>query len=206
MTTENKLRIALFAGVAALHGILISFIAFNTAAAPLEADKETARIIKLTDLAEETRPIVKEIKPPPVELSDVQNMVESIAENMIETEDVPDQTVVAPGTYIPQTTEDYLPMHKVSVAPKFEERLISAALIYPPIALRSGIEGRVILELFIDRTGAVQKITVLQETPPDRGFGEAAIKAFSGLRCTPAFANGEAVSVRYRYPVSFRIK
>jgi protein TonB len=97
-------------------------------------------------------------------------------------------------------------MHKVSVAPKFEERLISSALIYPPIALRSGIEGRVILELFIDRTGTVQRITILQETPPDRGFGEAAIKAFSGLRCTPAFANGEAVSVRYRYPVSFRIK
>jgi protein TonB len=78
--------------------------------------------------------------------------------------------------------------------------------VYPPIALRSGIEGRVILELFIDRTGQVQRITILQETPPGRGFGEAAVRAFEGQRCSPAEANGLPVSVRYRYPVSFRIR
>jgi protein TonB len=97
-------------------------------------------------------------------------------------------------------------MHRVSIPPKFDERLITQALIYPPIALRSGIEGRVILELFIDRTGRVQRITVLQENPSGRGFGEAAVRAFEGQRCSPAEANGEPVSVRYRYPVAFRIR
>ncbi|MDR0878068.1 MAG: energy transducer TonB [Treponema sp.] len=208
MTVENRLRLVLFAVVAAIHGILIFFISFNAGSMiASSAISESARVMKLTDIAEE-RPIVKEIKtvPIPPENMLLQNIVESIAENMIETEEAPDQIVAAPGTFIPQSAEDYLPMHRVSVAPKFDERILTSNLIYPSIALRSGIEGRVILELFIDRTGTVQRITVLQETPPDRGFGEAAIKAFTGLRCSPAFSNGEAVSVRYRYPVSFRIK
>jgi protein TonB len=64
----------------------------------------------------------------------------------------------------------------------------------------------VILELFIDRTGRVQQVLILQETPPDRGFGEAAVKAFTGIRCAPAQANGEPVSCRYRYPVRFVLR
>jgi protein TonB len=79
-------------------------------------------------------------------------------------------------------------------------------LVYPPIALRSGIEGRVILELFVDRTGAVQKIVILQENPLDRGFGEAAVRAFTDRKGVPAYANGEPVSARYRYPVTFKLK
>jgi protein TonB len=199
MISEKKLRFLLFIAVAAVHGVLIFFLAFNIDTAPQAAD-ESARVIKLTDLEEE-RP------PPPPEPEPVQE-VEAIAETMIETDVVPLQRVVAAGTLVtPQSTgEDYLPMHRVSVPPKFDEKLLTQALVYPPIALRSGIEGRVILELFIDRAGRVQRISVLQENPPGRGFGEAAVKAFEGIRCSPAEANGEPVSVRYRYPVSFRIR
>jgi protein TonB len=46
----------------------------------------------------------------------------------------------------------------------------------------------------------------MQENPKDRGFGEAAVKAFTGKRGTPAYADGEPVSTRYRYPLSFKIK
>jgi protein TonB len=198
MTGEKKLRAILFILVAAAHGLLIFFLAFNVNAAK-SAGSEEARIMKLTDLEEEP--------PPPEETKPETVVVEEIAETMIETDTPPDQKVVAAGTLIsPRTGDDFLPMHRVSVPPHFDERLITQALIYPPIALRSGIEGRVILELFIDRTGRVQRITVLQENPPDRGFAEAAVKAFEGQRCSPAEANGQPVSVRYRYPVSFKIK
>jgi protein TonB len=97
-------------------------------------------------------------------------------------------------------------MHQVSQPPRFDEKEIIAALVYPPIALRSEIEGRVILELFVDRNGLVQRVTILQETPPGRGFGDAAVKVFQGRRGVPGRANGKPVSVRYRYPVSFRIR
>jgi len=79
-------------------------------------------------------------------------------------------------------------------------------LVYPAIALWSGIEGRVILELFVDEEGNIQQVLILQESPQDRGFGDAAVKAFIGKKIKPAMENGKAVSARYRYPVSFRIK
>jgi protein TonB len=198
MTGQQKLKGLLFLAVAALHLIFIFFFAIQVESS-LGSASDEARIMKLADIEEEP--------PPPEEEPEPEAVVEEIAETMIETDTPPDQKVVAAGTLItPRTGEDYLPMHRVSVRPLFDERLITQALVYPPIALRSGIEGRVILELFIDRTGRVQRIAILQENPPGRGFGEAAVKAFEGQRCRPAEANGEAVSVRYRYPVTFRIK
>ena len=188
------LRLLLFIAVAALHVLLLIFLAFNVNTLSTEAE-ENARVMKVTDLAE--------LPPPPEEELP---QVEAVAENMIETDTEPLQTIVAHGTLTTPSWEDYLPIHKVSESPKFDERDITAALVYPPIALRSGIEGRVVLELFVDRSGMIQRISILLEDPKDRGFGEAAVKAFTGKRGTPAYANGEPVSARYRYPVSFRIK
>jgi len=102
--------------------------------------------------------------------------------------------------------DDFLPSHKVSDPPRFNERELLGDIIYPPIALRSGIEGMVLLELFTDREGYIRQILILQENPQDRGFGEAAVKAFIGKRGTPAYANGEPVASRYRYPVTFKVK
>ena len=203
MLNENRMRLIIFAVVAAIHIILIFFITFNLTV-DTQTSGENARMMKLVDLSE----IEPEPPPPPPPEEIPAPMVESIAETMIETDEIPDQVVVAPGTLIiaAPSWDDYLPIHKVSDPPKFNERDIYADLVYPPIALRSGIEGRVILELFIDRHGQIQRIEIMQENPKDRGFGEAAIKAFTGKRAVPANANGEPVSARYRYPVSFKIK
>jgi protein TonB len=137
--------------------------------------------------------------------------VEAIAETMIETDEEPDQIVVS-GIIAPRQSaygygqEEYLPMHRVSVPPVFSEKEIKDRLVYPPIALRAKIEGMVYLELFVDRYGEIQRITVLRESPENRGFSEAAVKAFEGIRGSPAQANGAAVAVRYRYPVRFAIR
>jgi protein TonB len=199
MRNEKQLRLLVIGIVAAIHILLLFFVAVNISSGSRE-ELENARVMKVTDLAEE--------EPPPPEEEHIP-MVESIAETMIETETVPEQIVVAPGTItttIAPSWDDYLPAHKVSTSPIFDERDIMSSLVFPPIALRSGIEGRVILELFVDKNGIIQRIMVLREEPKERGFGEAAVKAFTDKRGIPAMANGEAVSARYRYPVSFRIK
>lgn len=195
---EKKLKFLVFIISAALH-IVILFLVFDVNKIIREESHEP-RLMKLTDLAELPPPQPPIL--PPVELDIPQ--VEEIAETMIETEIPPVQNVAAAGTLLVQ--EDYLPMYLVSTRPEFNDEKIKADLIHPPIAFRSGIEGRVILELFVDRTGTVQRVTILLEEPVGRGFGEAAIRAFSGKKGVPATANGEAVSCRYRYPVTFRIK
>ncbi|MDR2606868.1 MAG: TonB family protein [Treponema sp.] len=216
MDNIARTRILLFIVVAVLHGFLIFFLVFRLNAAQPEI-QENAQVMKLADIEEFEEPPPAPPPPPPPPEPVPDNAVESIAENIIETEEEPDQTVVAPGTLLTVTAppvqssggEDYLPMHKISVPPKLlNEKDIASTLrsLYPPIALRSGIEGRVILELFVDMNGEVKRIEILQETPKDRGFAEAAIKVFRDAKCSPAQANGEPVSVRWRYPVSFRIR
>lgn len=105
-----------------------------------------------------------------------------------------------------QAEETYLPQNQVSVMPFFNDRDIRSRLVYPPIALRSGIEGTVYLELYIDSDGNVRRVEILKEDPTGRGFGEAAANAFTGLRGKPAEANGKLVAVRYRYPVRFKMQ
>jgi protein TonB len=213
MLNEKLLRLLLFVAVAGVHVLLLLFLNF-TVKTVIQSVPENARIMRVTDFNEFTPP-----PPPPVQRTEepIPNQVEAIAEVMIETDEVPpEQVVVAPGTIIiPQifvpsepSFDDYLPAHKVAKSPEFNEDEIRASLVYPPIALRSGIEGRVILELFVDRYGIIQQITILQETPKDRGFGDSAIKAFTDKRAIPAISNedGEPVSSRYRYPVVFKIK
>lgn len=197
---EKLLKVILFVGVAALHALLILFLVFNMNTMQQDLG-ELARVMKLADLEEQPPP-----PPPPPPEEEALPQVEAIAETMIETETAPLQTVVAPGTLNVNTWDDYVPQFKVSELPKFDEKEIAASVVYPPIAQRSGIQGRVILELYVDRNGIVQQIKILMEDPPDRGFGEAAIRAFSGKRAKPATVNGEPVSCRYRWPVSFVLK
>ena len=190
--SKRNIRPIIFIFAAGLHLLVLFFLAFNTDKIVQEAG-ENARVMKLTDF---------DIAPPPPDPEIPQ--VEEIAETMIETDIPPVQNVVAAGSLIVQ--DNYLPMHQLSNAPEFDANAIANDLLYPPIALRSGIEGRVILELFVDRTGVVQRIEIRYEEPKDRGFGESAVRAFTGRKGKPAIANGEPVSARYRYPVTFKIK
>jgi|TergutMp193P3_1026864.scaffolds.fasta_scaffold00054_26 protein TonB len=203
---EKFLRPLIFIFAAALHLLVIFFLVFDTQKLAQE-EPENARVMKLTDL-DEIPP------PPPPEPEPEIPQVEAIAETMIETDTPPVQEVVAAGTLLTVTPiiaepeeDDYLPAHLVSKVPVFDERAILADLVYPPIAMRSGIQGRVILELFVNRAGVVQSITILLEEPEGRGFGEAAVRVFTGRKAiTPATSNNEPVSIRYRYPISFTIR
>jgi len=184
---EKRNRLIIFIVTAAIHLLVLFFFVFNIGIIKQEIP-ENARVMKLTDIAE---------LPPELPT------VEEIAEEMIETDTTPLQNVVAAGSL---SFDDYLPMHKVSVPPVFDEKAFISALVYPPIALRSGIGGKVLVELYVDNIGIVRNVKVLKEDPEGRGFGEAAVKAFFGRKGTPAYANGEAVSCHWRYPVVFTIK
>ncbi|MDR1363861.1 MAG: energy transducer TonB [Spirochaetaceae bacterium] len=218
---KDKLRRGgVLAVVAALHIFLLFFIVFTVevTAGPVET---IAAVMKLADIEEETPPPPPQEAPPPPPLLRPsppalvkkaapveQEIIETIAETVIEVDEAPvvEVAVIIPSAAPVRYTEEYLPQNKVSVLPQLDERDIRSRLVYPPIALRSGLEGIVYLELYIDRDGQVRRVVILKENPAGRGFGEAAIKAFEGLRGKPAQANGESVAVRYRYPVRFQIK
>ncbi|MDR1257184.1 MAG: energy transducer TonB [Spirochaetaceae bacterium] len=197
---------------AALHVILLFFIIFTVEVTAGTVELPSS-VMKLADIGEEEPP--PDPLPPPHSEQPPAPAVEQpagdpVAETVIEAEEssaeVPAASVASASSAAPSRyTGEYLPQNMVSVVPRLDEKEIRSRLIYPPIALRASLEGLVYLELYIDREGFVRRIRVLKETPPGRGFGEAAVKAFEGLRGKPAMANGEAVAVRYRYPVRFQI-
>ncbi|MDR0452461.1 MAG: energy transducer TonB [Treponema sp.] len=203
-------RIIIFAVTAAIHLILIPLIVIRVKGGDIP-EEESVPVMKVLDLQEEIP--APPPPPPPVPVETNPAAVETIAENMIEADEIPEDqvlappgSIIAPGVPDRGAGEEYLSMGSISVAPVFSEQEIRRNLVYPAIARRAGLEGLVYLELFIDSRGQVQRIEILREDPAGRGFGEAAAGAFRGLSCKPAESNGRPVAVRYRYPVRFRLR
>ena len=217
---ENKLRLILVAVTALIHAALLFFVVFPGEEVIDVAEPVSASVIRLVDVRELSLPPVVHTprEPPPAEV--FSNTAEAIAETMIETDEVPPD-IVYENVILPTITETaavvveepihYVPMSRVTDLPRLPEYEIQKAVVYPPIALRSGIEGFVFLELFVDRHRDIRNITILREEPEGRGFGEAALNAFKGIKAdSPAMvlnSDGakEPVAVRFRYRLVFKI-
>ena len=77
--------------------------------------------------------------------------------------------------------------------------------VYPEIAQEAGIEGTVVVQVFIDKRGRV-KDTLILKGIPNTGLDEAAVKAIRKTRFRPAKQRERAVGVWISIPVNFRLK
>ena len=76
---------------------------------------------------------------------------------------------------------------------------------YPEIAQEAGIEGTVIVQVFVDKKGRV-KDTLILKGIPNTGLDEAAIEAIRNTRFKPAKQRERTVGVWISIPVNFRLK
>lgn len=185
-------RPLLFAFALLLHLAAFYFINFTGKEEEIDTvDFREAEVFKLVDVQEFVPP-----PPAPVEKKEVVTVSNQpkASENFVETKE---EVVVEREEIV------YLPQHKISSVPIIPSREVLSRIVYPPMALKQGIEAVVYLELFIDSNGSIKKIKVLKD--PGHGFAEAAVKALQGVTCVPANANGKNCAVRYRYPVKFTL-
>ena len=82
---------------------------------------------------------------------------------------------------------------------------IQRNIVYPEIAQEAGIEGKVIIQAFIDNKGRVQGMSVLQGIP-NTGLNEAALAAIKKTRFKPAQQRDRPVGVYISIPVNFKLK
>lgn len=76
---------------------------------------------------------------------------------------------------------------------------------YPDRARRLEIEGRVLLECEVLETGLMSECVVLEETPPDYGFGAAALKMSRLFKMKPMIRDGVPVAgAKVKIPLVFR--
>jgi periplasmic protein TonB len=80
---------------------------------------------------------------------------------------------------------------------------IQAKIVYPEIAKRAGVEGRVYINAFVDEHGNVTKAIVLKGI--GAGCDEAALKAVEATKFKPGRQRGKAVKVQVSVPVIFKL-
>ena len=83
--------------------------------------------------------------------------------------------------------------------------LSSIRPVYPEIAQEAGIEGTVVVQVFVDKKGRVKDTLVLKGIP-NTGLDEAAVTAIKKTRFRPAKQRERAVGVWISIPVNFRLK
>ena len=74
---------------------------------------------------------------------------------------------------------------------------------YPPAALRAGREGRVLLQLLVNASGAVDSVAVLESLEPE--LDAAAMRAAAACGFTPALIGGEPVPVLVQFAYTFSL-
>lgn len=75
---------------------------------------------------------------------------------------------------------------------------------YPPICIRAHIQGIVLLEAVITRTGTVEELRVLHSPHPL--LDQAAVSAVKQWLYRPALVNGNPVKVYFNVTVAFKIQ
>ena len=76
---------------------------------------------------------------------------------------------------------------------------------YPKAAKEAGIEGTVMVQVFVNEKGRVTETAILRGIP-NSGLDEAAIKAIEKVKFRPARQGNKKVGVWISIPVNFRLK
>ncbi len=80
---------------------------------------------------------------------------------------------------------------------------IQRRIIYPEIAKRAGVQGRVYIKAFVDETGTVKKAEVIKGI--GAGCDEAAIAAVMKTKFKPGRQRGKPVRVQVSIPILFKL-
>ena len=84
-------------------------------------------------------------------------------------------------------------------------KYLSSHINYPPMAAESNIQGRVVVQFVVDKTGKVGEVMVIRSV--DKELDREAVRVCKSLpKFVPGRQNGQPVSVWYTLPVTFKLQ
>ena len=186
-------------GISGIVLLIITFLLFPRIVNKVELDEEFQIIIEQIDIPQTEQ---FDRPPPPARPSvPVESESEDIADDVTLEEftldefdawDAPPPPPEGPRVkFIPY---DDPPVPLRPIKPK-----------YPEIAQEAGIEGTVVVQVFVDEKGRVKE-TIILKGIPNTGLDEAAADAIRIVRFKPAKQRERAVGVWISIPVNFRLK
>ena len=104
----------------------------------------------------------------------------------------------------PITEDDFSPMVENMPGPIGGMFAIQEKIKYPEIAKRAGIQGKVIIQAFIDEKGNVVHAKVLNGI--GGGCDEMAVDAVKKTKFNPGTQNGKPVKVQVTIPIVFKLQ
>lgn len=116
--------------------------------------------------------------------------------------------VAAPPPPVEEEEEEAEPVFFVAVEQQPEPigglEGIQKRIVYPEIAKRAGVQGRVFVKAFVDENGNVVKVELLKGI--GAGCDEAAMEAVKNTKFTPGRQRGKSVKVQVSIPIVFRLQ
>ena len=84
-------------------------------------------------------------------------------------------------------------------------KYLSSHINYPPMAAENNVQGRVVVQFVVDKTGKVGEVKVVRSV--DKDLDKEAVRVCKSLpKFTPGRQNGQPVSVWYTLPVTFKLQ
>lgn len=84
-------------------------------------------------------------------------------------------------------------------------KFLSKNIKYPTMAMENNIQGRVVVQFVVTKTGAIGEVKVIRSV--DRDLDREAIRVCKSLpNFIPGKMNGQAVNVWYTLPVNFKLQ
>ena len=84
-------------------------------------------------------------------------------------------------------------------------KFLQSHINYPPMAAENGVQGRVVVQFVVDKTGRVGEVKIVRSV--DKDLDKEAARVCASLpKFTPGRQNGQPVSVWYTLPVSFKLQ
>ena len=84
-------------------------------------------------------------------------------------------------------------------------KYLQSHINYPPMAAENNVQGRVVVQFVVDKTGKVGEVKVVRSV--DKDLDKEAVRVCKSLpKFTPGRQNGQAVSVWYILPVTFKLQ
>lgn len=110
------------------------------------------------------------------------------------------QPAAAPAVTAPPTL-DIQPLHRLSQAPQFLQRIDPE---YPEAERASGRQANLVVEVVVDTRGRVLQASIVKSGGAN--FDQAALNAVKQSLFLPGYIGGQSVVVRFQIPFRFQLR
>ncbi len=177
----------------------------KTASAQAEGPQELFKVEDIQQTKQENKPPPPPKPPIPIEAPS-EDVLEDIEIGSTELDVNEEVAAPPPPPEVKKVEEE--PTYFVAVEEMPEPiggiAAIQNKIVYPEIAKRAGVEGKVYVKAYVDEQGNVTKTEVVKGL--GAGLDEAAVSAVQKTKFKPGKQRGKAVKVQVMIPIQFKLQ